>query len=259
MTLDNGFVTAEYLRKAAEQVRAVKEISYARMHIEPGHRVLDAGCGPGIDSVPLAQRVGATGKVYALDSDAAMLAQAARHAAEQGVQDRILHLHASALALPLPAASVDGCRAERLLQVLPPGSGPAVISELVRVTRPGGRVVIADTDWGSASVDFSDSVLERKLLNFFATRMRPNGFAGRNAAALLRARPVSDLSVEVVPLMQQRLDDTPFGNWLTETALRERIVDQAQADAWLDELRARERDDTFYSNVAMVVIAATRR
>jgi ubiquinone/menaquinone biosynthesis C-methylase UbiE len=228
------------------------------MQIEPGHRVLDAGCGPGVDSVPLAQRVGATGKVYALDSDAAMLAQAARHAAEQGVQDRIVHLHASARGLPLPEASVDGCRAERLLQVLPPGSGPAVISELVRVTRPGGRVVIADTDWGSASVDFSDSVLERKLLNFFATRMRPNGFAGRNAAALLRARQVSDLSVEVVPLMQQRLDDTPFGDWLTGTAVREQVITPDQAAAWRSELRRRETDGTLYLGVNMVVVAATR-
>ncbi len=258
MSLDNGYVTAEYLRRAAEQVRALKELSYERMQVAPGQTVLDVGCGPGVDTVPLARRVGATGRVYAVDNDPTMLEQAQQQAIADGVAERIEHLHGSALALPLADGCVDSCRAERLLQVLPPEAETAVVQELVRVTRPGGRIVIADTDWGSASVDFSDSALERKLMNFFATRMRPNGFAGRRAAALLRAQSTREIEIDLLAMRQPRLADTPYGSWLTDTALREDVIVQSEADAWLDELRAREESGSFFGSVTMVIAAATR-
>lgn len=258
MSLDDGFVTADYLRKAAERIRAVKEKSYAQMRIQPGHTLLDAGCGPGMDSVPLARQVGSGGRVYALDNDAAMLTQAAQHAAAEDVAARITHLHGSALAIPLPDASVDACRAERLLQVLPPDAEQEVVDELVRITRPGGRIVIVDTDWGSASVDFSDETLERTLMQFFARHMRPNGFAGRRAPALLQGQPVRDLHVEPVPLLQRRLEDTPFGDWLLDTAVGEHCITPQQAAAWRDELAHREADGCFYAGVNMVIAAATR-
>lgn len=258
MSLDDGYVSADYLRKAAEQVRAVKEKSYAQMRIRPGHTLLDAGCGPGMDSAPLAHHVGNGGRVYALDDDATMLEQARQHAATEGLTERIIHLHGSALAIPLPDGCVDACRAERLLQVLPPQAEQDVLNELVRVTKPGGRIVIVDTDWGSASVDFSDGALERTLLQFFASHMRPNGFAGRRAPALLQRQPVHDLHTEQVPLLQRRLADTPFGDWLLDAAVGERCITPAQATAWRDELSRREADGSFYATVNMVIAAVTR-
>lgn len=255
--MTDGYVTADYLRRAAEQLRALKELSYARLHLAPGQRVLDAGCGPGVDTVPLARQVGAAGRVYALDFDAAMLDQARQAAAAAGVA-HIEHLLASARAIPLADAAVDGCRAERLLQVLPEAAGAEVVAELVRVTRPGGRLVIVDAEWGSASVDFSDNALERRLMDHFARRMRPNGFAGRQAARWLRAQPVAEVAVELLPHQPPRLDDTPFGDWLTGSAVGAGCITPAQAAAWQEELRGRERDGSFFASVNMVVVAATR-
>lgn len=45
----------------------------ARLHLSPGMSVLDAGCGPGRLTVPVAEVVGEAGRVVALDSQRAML------------------------------------------------------------------------------------------------------------------------------------------------------------------------------------------
>ena len=41
-----GLRRPAYLRAAAERVAQLKQITYERMDISPGHHVLDVGCGP---------------------------------------------------------------------------------------------------------------------------------------------------------------------------------------------------------------------
>jgi ubiquinone/menaquinone biosynthesis C-methylase UbiE len=48
----------------------------SRLKLAPGLRVLDAGCGPGLLTVPIAQAVGEKGRVLALDVQAGMLERA---------------------------------------------------------------------------------------------------------------------------------------------------------------------------------------
>lgn len=256
MSLDNGYVTAEYLRKTAEMGRSLKALSYDHMAISPGHTLLDVGCGPGVDTVPLAQITGPEGKVIGIDSDAAMLAEADEYAQRARTDAPIEHRLGSALALPLDDDSVHACRAERLLQVLPPEAEEPVLSEMIRVTRPGGRIVLVDTDWASASVDFSDTTLERRLMEFFALHMRPNGLAGRRLYRLLRERGLEDWRVDVVPMVQHRLADTPFGDWLVSTATSEGVIDEDQGRRWHQELSERDKAQRFHACVNMVVVSA---
>ncbi len=259
MSLDNGYVTAEYLKTVAERMRAIKKLSYDHMAIEQGNTVLDVGCGPGVDTIPLAGLVGDAGKVIGFDQDKAMLAEADAAARETQYQTVVEHRHGSATALPLDDNSVDACRAERLLQVLPPELEYPVVSEMVRVTRQGGRIVLADVDWSSASVDFSDTRLERSLMQFFALRMRPNGLAGRRLYTLCRERQLEDVRVEVVPMPQQCLDDIPFGDWLTNTATAEGIITADEAQHWLEELQGREQLQRFYACVNMVIASGRKQ
>lgn len=63
-----------------------------RAGIQPGMRVLDAGCGPGRLTIPAAERVGPAGEVVALDVQAAMLEKLRSRLTARGVENaRIVH------------------------------------------------------------------------------------------------------------------------------------------------------------------------
>ena len=76
MTHGTGYVDPAYLDAAARLAAEGKERSYARLGLAPGERVLDVGCGPGTDTLPLAQIVGPTGRVTGIDRDPGMVAEA---------------------------------------------------------------------------------------------------------------------------------------------------------------------------------------
>lgn len=258
MSLDDGYVSPDYLKQVAERVRNCKALSYEHMAINPGDSVLDIGCGPGVDSASLAALVGESGRVIGIDHDPAMLAEADTAAQAGGCAARIEHRQGSATDLPLENGAVASCRAERLLQVMAPELEQSVVAEMVRVTRRKGRVVLIDTDWGSASVDFSDPRLERRLMGFFALQMRPNGLAGRRLPALCREQGLGEIRIDVLPMVQLRLEETPFGQWLVDTAISAEMLAETEATLWLDELRQRESEQRFYASVNMVIASGCK-
>lgn len=82
-----GYVDPAYLKSAAQVLRALKKDSYDWMQAERSHRVLDLGCGPGTDTLALAERVGSDGMVVGIDRDPAMLKEAERRAREARLRD----------------------------------------------------------------------------------------------------------------------------------------------------------------------------
>ena len=104
----------------------------------PGCRAVDVASGPGTVARVIARRVGAIGRVYACDLDAAMLA--ATPPAEPGAAPIEL-LACPADALPLPDASVDALTCQQGLQFVP--DRVAALAELRRVARPGARLAVA--------------------------------------------------------------------------------------------------------------------
>jgi len=103
----------------------------------PGSRVLDLGCGAGLDSLIAAERVRPGGEVLGIDFSADMLARAA----STGVEN-IAWCRASAEALPLADGSVDVVLVNGIFNLNPGRS--RIFAELARVVRPGGRVHAAE-------------------------------------------------------------------------------------------------------------------
>lgn len=105
-----------------------------------GARVLDLGCGAGLDSLILARRVGATGHVVGIDFSEAMLVRARHAAAEYGVN--VTFCRGDAERLPLDDASMDVAFVNGIFNLNP--ARAEIFQELARVMRPDGHVYVAE-------------------------------------------------------------------------------------------------------------------
>ncbi|RIK37578.1 MAG: hypothetical protein DCC55_23825 [Chloroflexi bacterium] len=107
-----------------------------------GMTVLDVGCGIGLYTVPLAERVGDAGRVHAVDLQAPLLERARQRVAAAGFAPRVQFHHGGAYQLPLPDASIDLAVMVATLPQIP--NRLLALAELSRVLKPAGRLVISE-------------------------------------------------------------------------------------------------------------------
>ncbi len=108
--------------------------------IEPGSRVLDAGCGTGILLPGLLEAVGPQGKVYAMDVAEKMLEVASSKLQRANLE----YVHADIAAAPFPDGSFDLVVCHNCFPHVSDKRG--AISEIFRLLRPGGRAVVSHTE-----------------------------------------------------------------------------------------------------------------
>ena len=107
----------------------------------PGERVVDVGCGAGIDSLIAAKKVGAAGHVIGVDMTPTML-EKARQAAEETALANVEFREGHAEELPVPDGWADVVISNGVLNLMP--DKDAALEEMARVLKTGGRLQIGD-------------------------------------------------------------------------------------------------------------------
>ncbi len=172
-------------------IRAYKERTVDLLHVKPGARLLDVGCGTGHDTRALATSAGPDGVAIGVDASAVMLKSARTRGGS--------YLQADARALPYEDGAFDGTRIDRVLQHV---AGPEdAVREVARVTRAGGRVVAIDPDQDTLVADVTDAELLRKVKDFRRDRNLCNGSIGRQLPRLFRQAGLVDVECEAATLV----------------------------------------------------------
>ena len=109
--------------------------------IKHGEKILDLGCGAGLDLYLYAQATGPEGQVYGLDISDEMISKARRNMETLNVRNAEFFC-AAADSIPLPDGSVDLVAVNGIYNLSPDKN--AVMREVVRVLRPGGRTIFAE-------------------------------------------------------------------------------------------------------------------
>lgn len=254
-----GYVDPKYLSVAAAAARPIFERTVADLRLAPGQSVLDVGCGPGLHTVAMAGIVGASGRVTGVDHDAQMIAVAQDRARSAGVDGWVTHQTGDAYALPFDDGAFECTRSERMLQHL---ERPAdAVAELRRVAAPGGRVVIADSDFGSLSFDGVASSLERRMVAFKAEQSLNNGYSGRALWRLLCNAGLRDVTVQPIAMHTTVLGVARLILLLDDVEARAAATGAFSADeleAWSAQLTAAEDAGNFYVSLTVVVGAGTK-
>lgn len=224
--------------------------SIAVLGLKPGERVLDIGSGTGEHARALAEAVGETGQVVGVDPNEGMRAEAARRAPKAHFVD------GDAYALPLPDASVDAVTCERLYQHL--DDPDRATREIARVLRPGGRVVITDTDWGTAIIHPGDPDISRAVTEAMRGGIA-NPFAARRLAghAVRAGLTVDDVGSQA--LVQSPSAATgPLVKMLGRMAVDRGVIDADGCEQFLTDLATAAETGDFHMSVTMFAVLAHR-
>ncbi|HEU5417735.1 MAG TPA: methyltransferase domain-containing protein [Streptosporangiaceae bacterium] len=235
---------------ATDAARSYKAVMLGLLGARPGQAIADLGCGPGTDLAALAAAVAPAGTVIGIDASPDMAARARERTAELApVRVQVADLQD----LPLAAGSVDGARADRVLQHV---QSPArVLAEARRVLRPGGRLVLGEPDWDSLAIDYPDVALARAYTRHVADRIVRNGVIGRQLARLATQAGLSVL--DVVPVTSAIRDVRSADQILglqrnTERAVAAGYLTAGAAREWLRRLAA----EPFFAAVTLYVALA---
>jgi SAM-dependent methyltransferase len=240
---------------ALEAVRAYKRQSFVRLGVREGQSVLDVGCGSGDDLRALAGLVGPTGRVVGVESSADMLAQARERTRGLPVDVR----PGDAQRLDFPDGSFDGCRADRVFQHLQ--DPHQAMRELVRVARPGGRVAVVDTDWGTLVVTAEDRALTRRIVDFQCDRRVRNGWMGRGLLALARDCGLADLATDTATGTFTDLSlatELLYLRAAADDAVAAGVLSSADGTAWLTQLEQAAAAGRFFSALSVFGVSGRK-
>lgn len=236
--------------RTLSEVQRSRQLARSALGLKPGDRVLDLGCGTGDETLELARLVGPDGEAVGVDFSSVMVEQARSRSESAGLP---VHFEeGDSQKLRFADDAFAGCRAERMLCHVPDTA--AALSEMIRVVRPGGSVVVIDVDLEAVLLDSPDVAFTRLYFTSFADTL----CHGRMARELPRHfRQAGLREVTAFPLLAEMEFDLlePLFRPHLDALLECGTADPEQADRWWKHLHDAGAAGTFFLAMPLMVIS----
>lgn len=230
----------------------------SKLDLNEASRILEIGCGTGVVTRTLAQHPGFAGRVVGADQSPDLLAHARTLADEAGLGERIEYHLEDAHALSYEGESFDIAVAHTLIShVTDP---ERVLSELARVVRPGGLVVIFDGDYASLTYGCVDESLGPRMDHALAAATFNNRIIMRSLPQLLTAAGfnLEESIAEVVSEIGSGSFFRSFADTYAPNVKRAGLLTDVEVDDWLVGQHAAMRDGTFFASCNYYTYLARR-
>ncbi|MCJ7671493.1 MAG: methyltransferase domain-containing protein [Acidimicrobiia bacterium] len=207
---------------------------FAELAPRPAEVICDIGCGTGAELIRIARVVGPEGTVIGIDPSSTMIEVCRDRAQREDVAVQLLARDGRDTGLP--ADGCDAVRMERVVQHV--GNPPALLAEAKRITRPGGRVVIADTDWGSLMIHPGDRDLIRRFKTALETGPMAEPWAGRILHDTMLASDLENVTSRMYPIYAGLNAGRPPLSPMFDMFIEARLATRSEIDDLVADLAA---------------------
>lgn len=259
MTFDEASARALEVIYMTPDVVAQRTRVLDLLALVPGERVLDIGVGPGLLAHDLARLVGETGRVTGIDLSPDMVAVA---------QNRLRDMPQAELrtgeatVLDIPDASLDAVVSTQVFEYVV--DVPRALAEVHRVLRPGGRVLILDTDWRSLVWHSSDQTRMDRALACWDDHLHDPHLPAR-LGPMMRQAGFEMRRVEILPMLTPRYQPVSYAAGMLRSifafvgrnAAQHGLSDQ-EVQAWQDDQADLIARDEFFLSLNRFAFLATR-
>jgi arsenite methyltransferase len=225
-----------------EQRRVVR----AALDLQPGEEVLDIGSGPGLLACEIAAEVGPHGSVHGIDPSRSMLEIAERREPGSGSAP-VTFAAGDACRLPFADGSFHAAVATQVYEYV--SDVPAAVAEAHRVLRPGGRLLVLDTDWDSIVWRSGDRERTRRMLAAWDEHL-VDPYLPRRLTRLLEDGGFEVTARTAIPLLNAGFDPNTYSagliGFIAAFVPGRQGLTKADATAWAEDLMALG-DDYFFS------------
>lgn len=240
--LGNADFQAQRLAQQAQATRAIEQNILRAAGLQEDHDVLEIGSGPGHVSDLLAA-LAPLGSLHAVEPSETLASQIKSQVRTAPARGLFVH-QTTGDALPLPDQSIDFAYARFVLQHLPDVS--AVLTEVRRVLRPGGRLCLVDSDDGLVIIHPEEPRLSQILAQAQQAQASQGGdrFIGRKLQSLLLANGFSDARSRIASLTSTELPFSVLFNILfgyKASHMGHDLDFRALADSLVDEVKSGQR------------------
>ena len=250
------FVTCLNEQYAKNSVlRLNKERTLEMADLQPGHKVLDVGCGTGVDAVQMAQQVGETGHVFGIDVSQTMVDAARRNTEELGLP--ITFQQSDIYTLDFADNFFDRCRADKTFQHL--ADPEAALQEVIRVTKPGGKIIIADPDHDSVVIDTPFADITNRFIRFRSEQMAQGGIA-HQIYRMFKQHGFVDVSIDPRVQAYTNYEEKVASPYLKEIfiAQKHNVVTEAEAKKWAGYLQDAIENGRFLCLQTYIITIGTK-